>query len=89
MAACFADDDDGYLAWIAQHPDGFVLNTESTPNPNYLRLHRATCSTITILRPPARRWTVDYIKICGSRTELESWASDTVGGAVQPCRFCM
>jgi hypothetical protein len=89
MTEKFVDNDDGYLAWIAQHPEGFVLNTARTPNPNDLRLHRATCSTITILQPQARRWTGDYIKICGSRTELESWASDTVGGAVQPCRFCM
>ena len=22
----FSDDDPGYLSWIAEHPDGFVLN---------------------------------------------------------------
>jgi len=89
MMTRFVDNDDGYLAWIAQHPDGFVLNTERIPKPNYLRLHRSTCRTITILQPKAGRWTADYIKICGSRTELESWARDTVGGVVQPCRFCV
>ncbi|MGH4020320.1 MAG: hypothetical protein ACRDT0_14010 [Pseudonocardiaceae bacterium] len=89
MMVRFVDNDDGYLAWIAQHTDGFVLNTERNPNPYYLRLHRATCWTITRLQPNARRWTTgDYIKICGSRTELESWARDTVGGTVQPCRLC-
>ena len=30
-----------------------VLNTERTPKQNYLRLHRATCRTITILHPNA------------------------------------
>lgn len=85
----FVDDDDGYLAWIAQRPDGFVLNTQRTPKSNYLRLHRATCRTIIILQPGASRWTMDYIKICGTRTELESWARDAVGGAVQPCPLCI
>jgi hypothetical protein len=36
----FQDDDAGYLAWVQQHPDGFVLNTERRPSPNYLILHR-------------------------------------------------
>lgn len=42
----FANDDASYLSWIAENPDGFVLNVERSPRPGYLVLHRATCSTI-------------------------------------------
>jgi len=28
----FADDDSGYLSWLADHPEGFVLNTTQTPS---------------------------------------------------------
>lgn len=73
----FIDDDRGYLDWIAQHPEGFVLNTYRTPSLDYLLLHRTNCRTITNLPANGSRWTADYIKICGE-----------IGGAVQPCRLC-
>ena len=34
----FVDNDAGYLDWIAQNPDGFVLNTYRKPTPGYLKL---------------------------------------------------
>ena len=43
----FIEDDKGYVAWLAGHPDGFVLNCERPPRPAYLMLHRATCWTIS------------------------------------------
>ena len=69
----FIDDDAGYMKWVARNPDGFVLNTYRRPSPGYLKLHRATCRTINDHPARGDRWTADYQKICGSRSELERW----------------
>ena len=58
----FVDDDAGYLAWLAGHPDGLVLNTYRTPSSSYLRLHQAGCRTITGTPARGTRWTADYAK---------------------------
>jgi len=71
----FVHDDAGYLAWLSGHPDGFVINTYSSPSPAYLKLHQATCSTISRLQPGAKTFTGgQYSKICGDRDELEAHA---------------
>jgi len=36
--------DDGYLRWLAQNPDGFVVNSNRVPVSSYLILHRASCT---------------------------------------------
>lgn len=43
----FTDDDAGYLRWIANHTEGFVLNIERGERPDYTVLHRATCPSIS------------------------------------------
>src|SRR5271166_1884140 len=43
----FSGDDLGYLAWIAAHPDGFVLNVSCPPDPHCVVLHRANCKSIS------------------------------------------
>jgi hypothetical protein len=60
----FMDDDDGYIAWLAEHPDGFVLNCGRPPTPSYLMLHRGTCSTIRGIPARGRSWTVIYQTVC-------------------------
>jgi hypothetical protein len=61
----FLDNDAGYLAWVAAHPAGYVVNTERTPSARYLVLHRATCHT---MKPrdvsDYRTWTTAYRKAC-------------------------
>ena len=42
----FVNDDDGYLRWLAQNPDGFVVNSNRVPVGSYLILHRASCKWI-------------------------------------------
>jgi hypothetical protein len=32
--AVFRDDDESYLAWVAAHPTGFVVNTQRSGNPS-------------------------------------------------------
>ncbi|WP_243727371.1 hypothetical protein [Actinocrispum wychmicini] len=85
----FQDDDAGYERWLAAHPDLFVLNTARRPAPNYLMLHRATCRTIAGTPARGNRWTGDYIKFCGRRTELEEFAQAQVGGTAFRCRLCL
>jgi hypothetical protein len=91
MVRVFEDDDAGYLDWVRQRPDGYVLNSYRKPSANYLPLHRASCWTIT--GKPARgdRWTTgDFIKVCAdTRPDLEQWARQIAGGTVSPCSWCI
>lgn len=85
----FVDDDAGYARWLADHPEGFVVNTYRTPSAGYLMLHRATCSSIS--GEPARGLTFtggEYIKVCGSRSEAEDFAGQ-LGGQARPCGLCL
>lgn len=84
----FVDDDEGYLAWVGDHPGGYVVNCGRRPTPAYLILHRATCGSI---RSDTRaNWTTgDYIKVCSEDLgDLRRWASGEVGGELQPCGSC-
>ena len=84
----FVDDDSGYLSWLADHPESFVINTTRTPSAAYLMLHRATCWTINRLQPQATTFTGDYSKLCGARSELEAKAR-RLGGTAQSCGHCL
>ena len=72
-------DDEGYLHWIAANESRYVVNTRRRPSPDYIRLHAATHGV---------GWTTTYLKVCGRRRELETWAR-TVGGRVDPCTRCL
>ncbi len=86
----FVKDDPGYLAWLAAHPDGFVLNTWAHVSSRYLVLHRAACRTINRPLAALSRWTEPYAKACSDdREELEGWALREAGAAVQPCGRCL
>jgi hypothetical protein len=60
----FQNDDDGYLAWIDEHPTGFVVNCAPNPSTDYLVLHRASCMHITVPGDNMEHWTHEYIKVC-------------------------
>jgi hypothetical protein len=84
----FLRNDAGYLEWPAEHPEGFVINTYATPSPGYVRLHHASCPSISRLQPGATTFTDgQYSKICGGRAELEEHARH-LGGSAQPCPLC-
>jgi hypothetical protein len=89
VALTIVDDDSGYLRWIADHPDGFVVNTFRKPNPSYLILHRSTCGTITGTPARGKRWTTgDFAKICSTdRVDLARWAREH-NGELHPCGLC-
>ena len=83
----FMDDDDGYIAWLSERPDGFVLNCERPPTPSYLMLHRPTCRTIRGTPARGQSWTVSYQKVCAdTKRELVDWANEI--GVLQPCKRC-
>lgn len=86
----FVDDDTGYLAWIAAHPKGYVLNCERTPTPRYLVLHRADCHTVAPRNAAdARIWTTAYRKVTSLTAEdLISWAERETAASPAPCRIC-
>ncbi len=85
----FVHDDPGCLRWLAQHPAAFVINTYSRPSAAYLKLHRATCASITRLQANARTFTDgEYSKLCGDRAELEQQGR-RLGGTAQPCPQCL
>lgn len=73
----FRDDDDDYLAWIADHPDGYVINTVRghTPAGASIRLLQHRLPTELAL---AHRWTtVQVASECdmqkGSPAVQQAW----------------
>lgn len=83
----FKDDEKGYLKWLADQPDGYVLNIQRGLNPSDARLHRATCWTIS--SPNGGPWTGQYIKICSTMLgALEDWARRQVGEDITGCGTC-
>ena len=85
----FKDDDEGFRNWTRQHPNGFYINTQRTPTPNYLMLHRVGCMHVGDAEDNDVAWTADYIKVCSlSKMELEAWARTVVGGEPTHCQTC-
>jgi hypothetical protein len=86
----FEDDDHGYLAWLAAHPNGYVVNTTRPPSRRYLKLHAAICRTIRGVPPNGTTWTAgQYAKICApTRGELGRWARRHFGANIDHCGHC-
>ncbi len=84
----FIEDDESYLDWIDQHPDGYVVNANRRPVPGYLILHRSTCPHIST--EARANWTTkQYIKLCSENLEqLQSWSKLEIGGELKPCSVC-
>jgi hypothetical protein len=74
----FRDDDAGYLAWLAEYPDGLVLNIARSHHPAEAKLHRATCWSIGAKLSNGKTATSgQYVKVCAAApAEIEQWASD-------------
>jgi hypothetical protein len=86
----FRNDDGGFFEWLEEHSDGFFLNCNRTPVPNYLVLHRPDCRHFKGDRAHLS-WTKDYIKLCSTdREPLESWASEAFGeeAEITLCSAC-
>jgi hypothetical protein len=65
-----------YHAWMAEHPHGFVLNTDRPPRPSYMVLHRAGCSHISVHSNPGAFTEHMYQKVCADTVDdLRRWTS--------------
>ena len=69
--------DDNYIKWIDENPNGFVLNIDQTKDPSkiykdYPKIHFANCGQLN--KRPGRT-TRKYFKVCSnSIEELEQWS---------------
>ena len=91
MAAEFNHDDKRYLRWLDSIQNGFVLNTEPTPNKKCLKLHKASCSQLKRNDMRQRAKTVLYQKVCATTiSEIQQWVDKEFGTHVpmQPCGHC-
>jgi hypothetical protein len=85
----FRDDDAGYLAWLAAHPDGYVINVARKYTVTAARVHHASCRTISGQNPHGGPWTGLYVKVCAEQmAELDQWAINQVGEPISPCGTC-
>jgi hypothetical protein len=85
----YRDDDAGYLAWLAAHPDGYVINIARRYSATDARVHRADCWTISGENPRGGPWTGPYVKVCAQHlAELDQWAIDQVGEPIMRCGTC-
>jgi len=71
-----AHNDEAYLGWVADHPEGYIVNTNATINPAYMVLHRCWCEDVT----DKQRYEIGaytqrhYAKVCAeSQEELREW----------------
>jgi hypothetical protein len=68
--------DDAYGRWVADHPSGYIINTNRNINPRYMALHRSRCDDVTNPRryEPGAYTERQYAKVCGdSRSGLVDW----------------
>jgi hypothetical protein len=85
----FRDDDAGYLAWLAAHPDGYVINILRSHSATAARVHHAGCWTINGEHSDGIALTDKYVKVCAEQLiDLDQWAANEVGEAIVRCGTC-
>lgn len=83
--------DDEFIGWIDENPNGFVLNIDQTKDPSkiwkdYPKIHFANCSQLN--KRPGRT-TGKYFKVCSnSIEELEKWSLDEYRRELTLCGAC-
>ncbi len=85
----FHKDEDGYLAWHAAHPNGFVFNRFGGTNPAYNVLHNSKCVFLWRECDEGTRTVVE--KWCSPiEAELAEQADSVLGhGMWKKCGVCM
>jgi len=84
------NDDRAYLAWLAHHRAGYVLDGRRRPKLGQLVLHRAACDSVRPQAGSRRHWTTGVkLKACAlDRDELVHWAEEETGLEPQFCPAC-
>jgi len=89
MVTVFIDDDAGYVRWVGEHSEGFVLNSSiHAPSSSSHVLHRATCWTVTGTPARGSHWTNDYLTACGRASDVVRFAEVVIGKTPFPCGHC-
>jgi hypothetical protein len=91
----FQDDEAGYLGWLAQHPRGWLVDSRRSPARAGVRLHRASCWTMSGTPAKGTTWKAGswtggtQSKTCSSSVAaLRSWASATLQQDLTTCGHC-
>jgi hypothetical protein len=85
----FVDDEDGYVRWLREHPNGYVLNCDREPSDRYLVLHETDCRTISGEPSRGTTWTTAYAKVCAStQIDLVLWCQEITGSRPDRCGTC-
>ena len=86
----FEDADRSYLAWLKQHPSGYVLNVLRTHASSGAMLHRSECFTIRNEAFRRAGWTTGfYVKVCSpSREALRNWSLRFIDTLPPDCLKC-
>jgi hypothetical protein len=89
LTAWFEDADPAYPDWLADHPDGFVLDTYVRPSAGRLVLHRAGCPRVSRPLAPRNGKAARFGKACADTpAELRAWAAEQVGAEPRSCGLC-
>jgi hypothetical protein len=83
----FKNDDEKYLAWVAGHPNGFIVNFDVAQTvPNYPMVHSAAHKLLTSSKIGGFT-TGDYEKVCSEDlAELEEWSKENHGKRLTFCQ---
>lgn len=90
----FIGNDEAYLRWLDEHPEGYVTNAHRNVTPSYMVLHKATCGMIKSTQgiPPGGFTERNYIKVCAGSVELlREWAKQhgrPDGSFSSACNIC-
>lgn len=72
----FKNDETGYFKWLSSHPNGYVLNVRSEPDPTYVVLHRASCGSIASTKRASGAYTCKgFRKWCADSTDELQFAA--------------
>ncbi len=95
MVSMHDGDDEAYLRWLADNPEGFVLNSRRTGWERSCSVHRANCAHIRVLRnndAPGGFTQRTGIKLCGGSIPALLAYLDTISTGrsitVKRCRRC-
>lgn len=84
MPAQYFDNDKRYLQWVADNPNGFVLNIGANNNPKYRVIHSAKCYSIWKLQKGQTEGAFTergYRKVCAKTfDEIVEWIQRNGGG---------
>ena len=85
----FRNDDRGFIAWVARHPQGFILNRYRSNGASSQVLHRAHCTLFRTSHDSPYAFTgARFIKICADNVEPLEAHAKRIGGVLTRCRIC-